>query len=260
MLAIGACERVRKLSKAHPHDVCASPILPELLKILEEGPLMPLAAAVLSALSTLALAPEGRQAIVIQGGAVPIIKLIHRCDFTRPNTGRGVQLLMNLAADSQNRRIIREAGGCEALAALMKVAPLEPIMEQAMGALHNVMLTDSKAKTRAVEAGVAYALARVLAAKNIDENHILSVRARMLLADLLRVQDLQQRIVDAASELGVRIPGMMPPASKRSSTQSGGRASLLGENGQLAGGDGAAAIQASLLSTSIPEGTAVEGA
>ena len=74
MLAIGACERIRKLSRAHPHEVCQSAILPELVKILHDGPLMPLAAAVLSALSTLALDPEGRQSIVLLGGAVPIIK------------------------------------------------------------------------------------------------------------------------------------------------------------------------------------------
>lgn len=36
---------------------------------------------------------------------------------------------------------IREAGGVEALVALMRVAPLDPLMEAAMGALHNVMLT-----------------------------------------------------------------------------------------------------------------------
>ncbi len=45
---------------------------------------------------------------------------------------------------------------------------------------------------RAVDAGVAFGLARVLAAK-LDEGHTLSVRVRMLLADLLRVQDMQVR-------------------------------------------------------------------
>ncbi len=185
-------------------------------------------------------------------------RLVQRCDLTRPNTARGVQLLMNLAADSQNRKVLREAGACEALVCMMKVAPLDSTMEQAMGALHNVMLTgkapaapaagtvvprwqrraaglapqgpwpresssaclgdaacsgrayaahckrcwwvlavygntaDSKAKGRAVEAGVAYGLARVLAAK-MDENHVLAIRARMLLADLLRIPDMQVR-------------------------------------------------------------------
>ncbi len=74
MLAMGACERIRKLSKAHPHEVCTSPILPEMIKILEDGPLMPLAGAVLAALATLALNPEGRQCIVLLGGAPPLVK------------------------------------------------------------------------------------------------------------------------------------------------------------------------------------------
>ncbi len=49
---------------------------------------------------------------------------------------------------------------------------------------------DTKAKVRAVEAGIAFSLARVLAAK-LDDNHMLAVRARMLISDLLRVQDMQ---------------------------------------------------------------------
>jgi hypothetical protein len=128
---------------------------------------------------------------------------------------------MNLAADAQNRRVIREAGGVEALVALSRVAPPDEGMEQALGALHNVMLTgkpacpqqtllyglnlsaaylllaalknvptDSKAKARAVEAGIAYSLARVLG-RRLPEGEALSVRGRMLLTDLLRIPDLQ---------------------------------------------------------------------
>lgn len=44
-------------------------------------------------------------------------------------------------ARMQNRRVIREAGGCEALVSVMRAVPLEDIMEHAMGALHNLMLT-----------------------------------------------------------------------------------------------------------------------
>ncbi len=54
--------------------VCVSWPFVQLLHILDEGPFMPLAAGALSALSALALHPEGRQAIVLQGGAVPIVK------------------------------------------------------------------------------------------------------------------------------------------------------------------------------------------
>lgn len=49
---------------------------------------------------------------------------------------------------------------------------------------------DSKAKQRALDAGLAYAMAKVLAAK-LDENHMLAVRVRMLISDLLRVPDMQ---------------------------------------------------------------------
>lgn len=51
-----------------------------MLRILEEGPLLPLSAAVLSALATLALDPEGRQAVIIQGGATPLIKSVMPCE------------------------------------------------------------------------------------------------------------------------------------------------------------------------------------
>ncbi|KAJ9508624.1 hypothetical protein QJQ45_027906 [Haematococcus lacustris] len=209
MLALGACERIKKLAKAHPLDIINSPILPELIHIVEEGPGTPLASAAMGAMATMALVPEGRQRIVMLGGAEPLIKLISRCDTARPNTGKAVQLVMNLAADSSNRRTIREAGGVEALVALMRVAPLEAIMEHCMGALHNVMLTDSKAKGRAVEAGVAWGLARVLAAK-VEETHLLAVRGRMLISDLLRIPDMQARLVAAATEQNLRISGLMP--------------------------------------------------
>lgn len=68
-------------------------------------------------------------------------RLLARCELSRPNTDKAVQLLMNLSADSHNRRILREAGAVEALVNIMRLAPLEPLLEHAMGALHNVMLT-----------------------------------------------------------------------------------------------------------------------
>lgn len=63
---------------------------------------------------------------------------------------------------------------------------------------HPFCSTDSKAKTRAVDAGLAYGLARVLSAK-LDETHTLAVRARMLVADLLRVMDMQVRGVQVTA-------------------------------------------------------------
>lgn len=76
MLAQGACERVKKLSKAYPAEIVASPILDELVKILEDGPGTPLALGAMAAMSSLALLPEGRQKIVLLGGATPLIKWV----------------------------------------------------------------------------------------------------------------------------------------------------------------------------------------
>lgn len=74
MLAVGACERVKKIGRSHPRDILNSPILPELISIIADGPGTPLAGAAMSALATLALCPEGRQQIVLKGGATPIVK------------------------------------------------------------------------------------------------------------------------------------------------------------------------------------------
>lgn len=53
---------------------------------------------------------------------------------------------------------------------------------------------DSKAKLRAVEAGVAFGLARTIAAR-FPEKHTTSVRVKMLISDLLQVPDLQVGIL-----------------------------------------------------------------
>ncbi|KAF5836324.1 hypothetical protein DUNSADRAFT_6051 [Dunaliella salina] len=113
MLALGACERVKKLAKAHPVDVIRSPILKELLTILKDGPATPLAGGAISALVALALVPEGRKHIVLLGGALPIVKFLSRCDLNHSNTSKALQLLMNLAADASNRRLLREANAVE---------------------------------------------------------------------------------------------------------------------------------------------------
>ena len=56
-----------------------------------------------------------------------------------------------------------------------------------MGALHNVMLADSKSRVRAVEAGIAKPLLKVLTADLMDD-HVLKVRARLLMGELIKVQ------------------------------------------------------------------------
>ena len=75
-LAMGACERVKKLAHVYPQIVLSSPILPELVQILKDGPGMPLGNAALSTMSTLTLVPEGRQALVMAGVATPVIRCV----------------------------------------------------------------------------------------------------------------------------------------------------------------------------------------
>ena len=78
---------------------------------------------------------------------------------------------------------------------------------------------DPKAKARAVEAGVAVGLARALAAR-LPESHMISVRVRMLISDLLQVPDMQVRgergdegMIDACwSAAGILMRGEMMPA------------------------------------------------
>lgn len=74
MLAIGACERVKKIARLYPRELSGSPILAELVKIISEAPGTPLGSAAMSALATLSLSPEGRQQIWMLGGTNPLIR------------------------------------------------------------------------------------------------------------------------------------------------------------------------------------------
>jgi hypothetical protein len=74
MLALGACDRIKKIARAHPGTIISSPILPELLQIIKDGPATPLAGGAMSALATLSLVPEGRQMICVMGAAVPLVR------------------------------------------------------------------------------------------------------------------------------------------------------------------------------------------
>jgi hypothetical protein len=74
MLALGACERIKKLARVYPSDVIQSPILDELIHIVDDGPGTQLSNAAMNAMATMALVPEGRQRIVLLGGAPPLIK------------------------------------------------------------------------------------------------------------------------------------------------------------------------------------------
>eukprot|EP00798_Chlamydomonas_sp_ICE-L_P017962 gene17962-24367_t len=131
--------------------------------------------------------------------------MVAKADMSKPNTEKGVVLLMNLAADAQNRRAIREAGGVEALVKVMSASALDTTMESVIGALHNVLLSDGKGKQRAMDAGIAVPLARILAAR-LSESSLIAVRVRMLVSDLLRVPDIQERIRAAAEEKGFTLP------------------------------------------------------
>ncbi len=74
MLAMGVCERIKKIARAFPKIIICSPILPALIAVIKEGPWSPLSGAAMSALATLSLVPEGRQQICLQGAAAPLIK------------------------------------------------------------------------------------------------------------------------------------------------------------------------------------------
>eukprot|EP00798_Chlamydomonas_sp_ICE-L_P017961 gene17961-24366_t len=76
MLALGACERVKKIARHHNNDIAYSSILPELVNIVSENPDTPLAAGAISALCTIAMTPDGRQRICVMGGAPPVIKCV----------------------------------------------------------------------------------------------------------------------------------------------------------------------------------------
>ncbi|EFJ51935.1 hypothetical protein VOLCADRAFT_116143, partial [Volvox carteri f. nagariensis] len=138
MLAMGACERVKKIARGYPVEVANSAIMDELVAILKDGPDTALAGSVMQALSIMALNPEGRQKVCLAGATTPLIKcaggkmgtcstaagFIRAADLVRGNLDRAVTLIMNLAADHTNRRMIREEGGVEALVEVLRVAPV----------------------------------------------------------------------------------------------------------------------------------------
>ena len=64
--------------------------------------------------------------------------------------------------------------------------------------------TSPQAKEQAIAVGVASPLASVLAA-NLEEGHLLEVRAHMLVTDLLQVDNLQ--VCAAAAQLCLRFAG-----------------------------------------------------
>ena len=67
-----------------------------------------------------------------------------------------------------------------------------PAPEPTVPQLSNLypLVPDSKAKVRAVDAGVALGIARALASR-LPEMHMISVRVRMLISDLLQMPDMQ---------------------------------------------------------------------
>ncbi|MEW5312972.1 MAG: hypothetical protein WDW38_004568 [Sanguina aurantia] len=310
MLALGACDRVKRISKAHPQDIANSPIIKELLEILSENSDSALAASAMAALATVSLHPTGRQRISMEG-AIPILvklpahddgdrsvetsknvdrgaptpptrleqrasrlfagpgpenglptqslslipsspaphplppthppsptpsppsairlsgsslatgpsspppalcvspcplpRLIARGEVAKLNTDRAVGLLMNLAADHANRRAIRDIGGIEALVGLMKLCQADEMMEHCMGALHNAMLTDNKAKGRAVDAGVLGPILQVITLKGVPPDGLVLVRAKLLLSELMRLPNITTALEETAELLGVQL-------------------------------------------------------
>ncbi|KXZ56806.1 hypothetical protein GPECTOR_1g726 [Gonium pectorale] len=206
MLAMGACERVKKIARAYPVETAGSAIMEQLIAILLDSAGSALAGGVLQALSLMALNPEGRQRVCLAGAAAPVIRFIRAADLSGPNLDRAVTLLMNLAADATNRRTLREEGGVEALVEVLRVAPLgEPLLEHALGALHNLALLDLKAKQRAVDAGILGPLVRCVNAKGLPESDMCSVRSRMILTELLKLPDVEEKLAAVAAEMGVKL-------------------------------------------------------
>lgn len=68
------------------------------------------------------------------------------------------------------------------------------------------MLTDSRAKKRAVDANIAEGIARVLSARIQPDGCLINVRINMIISDLLQIQDLQERVNEAAVVKGWKIP------------------------------------------------------
>ena len=212
MLAMGAVERVKRIAREWPKEMAESIVLPELILTIKEEPHSLLSGACMSALSTISLNPDGRQMIFVKGASPPLITLIKLGDLAHPNTDKAISLLMNLAADGVSRKQMREEGLVEALVALINTAPFDSVMEHCLGTLHNVMLTDSRAKRRAVEANIAEGIARVLSARLQPEGCLINVRINMIISDLLQIQDLQDRVTEAAKIKGWKIP---PPSNHK---------------------------------------------
>lgn len=72
MLAVGAAERIKRVARVFPKEICASDIPGALVAVIETT--SPLAGAAMAALTTLATAPEGRQVICLQGGVPPLVR------------------------------------------------------------------------------------------------------------------------------------------------------------------------------------------
>ncbi|KAG2499900.1 hypothetical protein HYH03_002188 [Edaphochlamys debaryana] len=206
MLAMGACERVKKIARVYPVEIANSAIMQELIAILKDNAATALAGSVMQALSIMALNPEGRQKVCLAGAGAPLIRFIRSADMSKPNLDRAVTLLMNLAADQTNRRAIREDGGVEALVELLKVAPVsEPVMEHALGALHNLALLDAKAKSRALEGGILVPLVRIITTKGLPDTDMCQVRGRMVLTELLKMPETEDKLAAVAQEMGVKL-------------------------------------------------------
>eukprot|EP00201_Polytomella_parva_P020983 CAMPEP_0175046432 /NCGR_PEP_ID=MMETSP0052_2-20121109/5031_1 /TAXON_ID=51329 ORGANISM="Polytomella parva, Strain SAG 63-3" /NCGR_SAMPLE_ID=MMETSP0052_2 /ASSEMBLY_ACC=CAM_ASM_000194 /LENGTH=207 /DNA_ID=CAMNT_0016310185 /DNA_START=262 /DNA_END=885 /DNA_ORIENTATION=- len=176
-------------------ELVITPILPELVNIVKDGPGTPLAVSALSTLAILALSPEGRQRIVMCGVLTPIIRLIERSDPNKPNIDKSLTLLMNLAADQVNRRIMRTEGVIEAVVGVLKQMPQDQVLEHSLGTIHNIALLDNKSKQRALDAGILAPLVKIILAKTaVSDTSIPHVRAKMFLAELSKLPGVDVQI------------------------------------------------------------------
>lgn len=78
-------------------------------------------------------------------------------------------------------------------------------MEHALGALHNLVLLDPKAKTRAINAGILQPLVRVVTTKGLPDTDMCGVRSRMILTELLKMPSTEGKLAAMAVEMGVKV-------------------------------------------------------
>eukprot|EP00879_Flechtneria_rotunda_P027152 GHRR01029026.1.p1 GENE.GHRR01029026.1~~GHRR01029026.1.p1 ORF type:complete len:298 (+),score=125.90 GHRR01029026.1:300-1193(+) len=176
--AATAAEQLRYLlhqSDCNHTDVLASPVMPLLVHMIKESPGMPGSASAMKALAILALSPDGRAMLRLEGALHPVTKYLAIPGLPQKhNAGPALQLLQNACCDKLNRHVIAKASGLEVLLDLIKQAPTGWLRQHPQvaaplaGALTNLLVSDMEGSTlkhRFVKAGGIEATCRVRVAR-----------------------------------------------------------------------------------------------